>query len=146
MPRNLDQRIRPPLQVFRGHVHHSSECRGNPYSQDTERWLFRTDWTATMTTIKTVQYSSNSNTCTHTLILLTKTRFRNNLLNKAQKQRIKLQRTGPILLLLMTEHAQIHWYQAPESWWGWKLFNASHDSFKQLKLNTQNTAPRTVKR
>ena len=35
MPRNLDQRIRPPLQVFRGHVHHPSECRGNPYSQDT---------------------------------------------------------------------------------------------------------------
>ena len=35
MPRrNLDQRIRPPLQVFQEHVPHPSESRGNPYSQD----------------------------------------------------------------------------------------------------------------
>jgi hypothetical protein len=35
MPRNFDQDIRPPLQVFQGNVPHPSECRGNPYSQDT---------------------------------------------------------------------------------------------------------------
>mmetsp|Transcript_4614 Transcript_4614/g.5167 ORF Transcript_4614/g.5167 Transcript_4614/m.5167 type:complete len:368 (-) Transcript_4614:25-1128(-) len=35
MTRNLDQRIRPALQVFEDHVPHPSECRGNPYSQDT---------------------------------------------------------------------------------------------------------------
>ena len=31
MHRNLDQAIRPPLQVFTEDVPHPSECRGNPY-------------------------------------------------------------------------------------------------------------------
>ena len=46
----------------------------------------------------------------------------------------------------LTEYQALYAEEAPESWWGWKLFNASHDSFKQLKLNTQNTAPRTAER
>ena len=34
MNRNLDQQLRPPLQVFRLDIPHPSECRGFAYLQD----------------------------------------------------------------------------------------------------------------